>query len=70
MENNGYSAMLYSSKNFLNNFWINNYNKPVWLAHFIDETDYNGDYFMWQGSSTGLIDGIEGYVDMNVHYID
>lgn len=70
MENHGYSAMLYSSKNFLNNFWINNYNQPVWLAHFVDETDYTGDYFMWQGSSTGLIDGIDGYVDMNVLYTD
>lgn len=70
MEENGYSAMLYSSKNFLNNFWINNYDQPVWLAHFVDETDYTGDYFMWQGSSTGLIDGIDGYVDMNVLYTD
>jgi len=70
MEKYGYSGMLYSSKNFLNNFWINNYNQPVWLAHFVDETDYTGDYFMWQGSSTGLIDGIDGYVDMNVLYTD
>lgn len=70
MESNGYSAMLYSSKNFLNNFWINDYKQPVWLAHFVDETDYTGDYFMWQGSSTGIIDGIDGYVDMNVLYTD
>ncbi len=68
MENYGYSGMLYSSKNFLKEFWINNYNQPVWLAHYVDETDYKGDYFMWQGSSTGLIDGIDGYVDMNVLY--
>ncbi len=70
MENYGYSAMLYSSKNFLNDFWINEYNHPVWLAHFVDETDYNGDYFMWQASSTGKIDGIDGYVDMNILYTD
>lgn len=70
MESNGYSAMLYSSKNFLNNFWINEYDEPVWLAHFVDETDYTGNYFMWQASSTGLIDGIDGYVDMNVLYTD
>lgn len=70
MENHGYSAMLYSSKNFLNNFWINEYNHPVWLAHFVDETDYDGDYFMWQASSTGRIDGIDGYVDMNILYTD
>lgn len=70
MENYGYSAMLYSSKNFLNNFWINDYKRPVWLAHFVDDTDYTGDYFMWQASSTGRIDGIDGYVDMNILYTD
>lgn len=70
MESYGYSAMLYSSKNFLLNSWTNNYNEPVWLAHFVDETDYTGDYFMWQASSTGLIDGIDGYVDMNILYTD
>lgn len=70
MENYGYSAMLYSSKNFLNNFWINEYKRPVWLAHFVDDTDYTGDYFMWQASSTGRIDGIDGYVDMNILYTD
>lgn len=70
MEKHGYPAMLYSSKNFLNNFWINEYQEPVWLAHYVDETDYTGDYFMWQASSTGVIDGIDGYVDMNVLYTD
>ncbi|MDE6796749.1 MAG: glycoside hydrolase family 25 [Ruminococcus sp.] len=70
MESYGYSAMLYSSKNFLLNSWTNNYNEPVWLAHFTDETDYTGDYFMWQASSTGLIDGIDGYIDMNILYTD
>lgn len=70
MESYGYSAMLYSSKNFLLNSWTNNYNEPVWLAHFTDETDYTGDFFMWQASSTGLIDGIDGYVDMNILYTD
>lgn len=70
MENYGYSAMLYGSRNVLNDVWTNEYNHPVWLAHYTDETDYNGDYFMWQASSTGRIDGIDGYVDMNILYTD
>ncbi|MDE5582704.1 MAG: glycoside hydrolase family 25 [Ruminococcus sp.] len=70
MASHGYSAMLYSSKNFLENFWINDYNRPVWLAHFIDKTNYTGDYFMWQASCTGRIDGIDGDVDMNILYTD
>lgn len=66
----GYETMLYSSKNFLNNFWNGKIKRssPVWLAHYIDETDYTGDYWIWQQSSCGKIPGIAGDVDMNVMY--
>lgn len=66
----GYDTMLYSSKNFLNNVW-NEHSKsitPVWLAHYVDDTDYDGEYFMWQQSSCGRIAGIGGDVDMNIMY--
>lgn len=68
MEQYGYTAMLYSSKNFLNNFWYKNIEYPVWLAHYTDETDYNGEYVMWQATSCGRIDGIDGDVDLNILY--
>lgn len=70
IEKNGYKSMLYSSKNFLNNFWIESTKaaNPVWLAHFVDETDYGGGYWIWQGSCFGKIPGIAGDVDMNVMY--
>lgn len=68
MEEYGYDAMLYSSKNFLNNFWENYGEHPVWLAHYVDETDYDGSYCMWQASSIGNIDGINGDVDFNILY--
>lgn len=66
----GYDTMLYSSKNFLNNVW-NEHSKsisPVWLAHYVDGTDYEGDYSIWQQSSCGRIPGIYGDVDMNIMY--
>lgn len=66
----GYDTMLYSSKNFLNNIW-NDHSKsisPVWLAHYVEDTDYEGDYFIWQQSSCGRIPGIYGDVDMNIIY--
>ncbi len=66
LEKNGYSGMLYSSKNFLNNFWTNKNNRPVWLAHYVDETDYEGQFAIWQASAYGRMDGIEGDVDMNI----
>lgn len=67
----GYSAMLYSSKNFLNNFWYNHSEEyPIWLAHYTSETDYTGEYSMWQMSCFGRIDGIAGDVDFNILYTD
>ncbi|MCM1006844.1 MAG: glycoside hydrolase family 25 [Ruminococcus flavefaciens] len=67
----GYDTMLYSSKNFLNNFWSSDIknSSPVWLAHYVDETDYEGDFYIWQQSNCGRISGIYGDVDMNVMYI-
>ncbi len=72
IENCGYSAILYSSKNFLNNFWSEKTKAahPVWLAHFVDETDYEGEYAMWQASAYGHIPGINGDVDMDIQYLD
>lgn len=70
MGNYGYETMLYSSKNFLNNFWSSDIknSSPVWLAHYVDETDYEGDFYIWQQSSCGRIPGIYGDVDMNIMY--
>lgn len=70
MSKHGYTTMLYSSKNFLNNFWSESTKAatPVWLAHFVDETDYAGDYAIWQASCYGRIPGINGDVDMNILY--
>lgn len=70
LEKSGHNAMLYSSKNFLNNFWYEHKEYPKWLAHYTDETDYAGEYDMWQMSCYGRIDGIAGDVDFNILYTD
>ncbi len=65
----GYDGMLYSSKNYLESFWM-----PVefqtWLAHYTKKTTYKGDYTFWQLCSNGKIDGINGDVDINVMYVN
>lgn len=66
----GYTAMLYSSRNFLLNFWTNRGGHPVWLAHYVDETNYEGDYVIWQVSAYGRVAGIDGDVDLNIQYMD
>ncbi len=72
MDKYGYSAMLYSSRNLLRSIWDDDSKSvnPVWLAHFVDDTDYDGDYAIWQASCYGKIDGIAGDVDMNIQYTD
>ena len=68
----GYTPMLYSSKNFLNNIWSEHSKSiaPVWLAHFVDSTDYTGEYAIWQASAYGHIPGITGDVDMDIQYMN
>lgn len=64
----GYESMLYGSKTYLENVWTGTDIRPVWLAHYTGETDYRGMYTIWQASSTGRIDGINGDVDMDILY--
>lgn len=40
----------------------------LWLAHYTDETDFSSKYLMWQYTDAGLVDGIDGYVDMNLYF--
>ena len=68
LNENGYDAMLYSSLNYLNKVWMFNDTYKVWLAHYTDQTTYQGKYVMWQLANNGLIDGIDGYVDVDIYY--
>ena len=63
----GYKGVLYGSKNYLNAIW-KYHTAPVWLAHYTDQTNYEGEYFMWQMCDDGKIDGIDGYVDIDILY--
>ena len=67
IEKAGYKPMLYSSKNYLEKVWFKT-NYPVWLAHYTDQTTYEGDYYIWQLCSNGRIPGINGNVDINIMY--
>ena len=66
----GYDVMLYGNPTWLggsiDRTLLTDYD--VWLAHYTDQTSYEGDYIMWQTSSYGTIDGIDGPVDMDLYY--
>lgn len=66
---NGYDGMLYSSKLYLENFWMD-INYPVWLAHYVDVSSYKGKYIFWQLTSSGRVPGIYGDVDIDIRYLD
>ena len=70
IENAGYRAGVYASRNWYNHNLhterLENY--YIWLAEYRSIPLYQGYYRMWQYSSKGRIDGIEGNVDMNVMY--
>lgn len=66
IEKEGYKGMLYSSKSYLEAIW-NDFD-TIWLAHYTKNTNYQGDYLIWQMSNVGKIDGIAGDVDLNIMY--
>ena len=68
MAQDGYGCMLYGCKNYIENVWEKTDVRPVWLAHYIEKTDYEGPYMLWQASCTGRISGISGDVDMDIMY--
>ena len=68
IEKEGYKSMLYSSKYYLETIWYSD-DYTNWLAYYTDNNDYQEDYLMWQVCSDGIIDGIDGYVDIDVMYL-
>jgi len=71
----GYTAGVYASKNWLNNrLDITKFSgdNVIWLAEYRNEDTptYGGTYGIWQYTSSGRINGIEGRVDFNLCYWD
>jgi len=68
LEKHGYKGMLYSSAYYLTRLWGSNF-KNQWLAYYTDKNDYTEKPFMmWQATSSGKVDGIPGFVDIDILY--
>ena len=40
---------------------------PYWIAHYyVDSLEYKGPWVFWQHTDAGKVDGIKGYVDINI----
>ena len=72
IEKHGYYAMFYCNLNWLNNYLYKDELLPkydLWLAQWgVDAPSVSCG--IWQYSSTGKIDGIDGNVDLNISYKD
>ena len=66
----GYPVGIYANYNWFTNYLINpqfeQYSK--WVAQYNYQCDYQGLYTMWQCTSSGSIDGINGRVDINLDF--
>lgn len=72
IENAGYKAGVYANLNWFNNFIdVNKIKKySLWVAQWNNKCTANFNYDIWQYTSSGELDGINGRVDMNILYND
>lgn len=73
LEKKGYYVVIYASdisgfKERLDIDKLKDFDK--WVARYGSKPEYVKKYGMWQKSSTGIIDGIDSYVDLDESYID
>lgn len=68
----GYLPMLYGDKEWLirqvDLSKVSEYD--IWLSQLEDIPDYPYRFSMWQYSTTGTVDGIAGYTNLNISFID
>lgn len=71
IENAGYKTMLYGeSHDFYNRYDLSQFpDTPIWYAEYSNKPDFYYDFYIWQYSSTGNIDGVSGSVDLNFMFI-
>ena len=67
----GYKPMVYANYTMLNNYMDHKSLEKkyrIWLANYTTKgtaTTYPGEYWMWQYSSSGKVNGLSGCIDMN-----
>ena len=72
IERAGYKVGIYANLNWFNNILTDKIFDlwDKWIAQYNKECTYKGKYTMWQYTSSGKVNGINGNVDMNYCYVD
>ena len=70
IQNAGYNCGVYANLNWFTNYLTDPYFDSVmkWVAQYNVECNYMKPYIMWQGTSSGYVDGIAGRVDIDVTF--
>ena len=72
IKNAGFWAGIYASvywfQTRLTDPWYDTQAK--WVAEYNDVNTYNKPYGIWQYTSTGIVNGINGYTDLNYGYVN
>ncbi len=61
--------IIYTNADFYKNFLAGRFDDyPLWVAHYLvkDKPRINRNWYFWQHSETGHVNGIESFVDFNV----
>jgi GH25 family lysozyme M1 (1,4-beta-N-acetylmuramidase) len=69
MLTNGYKAGIYASKSWFENYIGETWGYDLWIARYSNSLGMNG-VDIWQYSSNGRVDGINGRCDVNHVYKD
>ena len=72
VESAGYFTGLYGSASSLTTHTADDIKSryTIWLAHWVNQTNYSSAYAIWQYSSKGKVAGINGNVDLDIGYKD
>ena len=72
VESAGYFTGLYGSASSLTTHTADDIKSryTIWLAHWVNQTNYSSAYALWQYSEKGKVDGISGNVDLDTCYKD
>lgn len=70
LEDAGYYVSIYANKSWLLNYFTEEIFQKydIWLAHWVETTDFPKAYGMWQYTSDGEVHGVSGRVDLDDAY--
>ena len=68
VESAGYFTGLYGSASSLTTYTADDIKNryTIWLAHWVEKTNYSGAYALWQYSDKGSVNGISSNVDLDI----